>query len=394
MIRRYITYILGLYIVGLGVAMIIVSGLGTSPISSWAYVMSLNTPWTVGTFTFMLNVMLIAGQYLILHHHGLRREWFNMVLQIPFSFLFGAFIDLNLYLLRLGFTPETISATLGVSSPAYAAQMLCLLLGIAIQSIGLVLEVKPQVTMMSAEAFVFYSSRRWKQEFGKVKVWFDCALVLLAVVCSVGFALAREESVVNAVLTAVREGTLLAAILTGLFVRLLSRHVAPLDRFLFPTPTNAAVTERKTSDIKIIRATNTAGQAGAYYVRIQAMARKHHIPLNVEFDEHDMPDTKYIVAVDDCLPVATCRLYAIDDQRIMLGRIVVLPEYRHQGLGTRVVSEAEKWAREMGYATSVLESRDNKIHFYETMGYLADYSQKIVGETFTCYRMEKTLISS
>ena len=68
-------------------------------------------------------------------------------------------------------------------------QMACLLFGIAIQSVGIVLEVRPQVTMMSAEAFVFYVSRRWQQEFGKVKVWFDCSLVLLAVVCSVGFAL-------------------------------------------------------------------------------------------------------------------------------------------------------------------------------------------------------------
>ena len=110
-----------------------------------------------------------------------------------------------------------------------------------------------------------------------------------------------------------------------------------------------------------------------------------------EFDEHDTPETKYIVVVDDYLPVATCRLYAIDNERVMLGRIVVLPEYRHQGLGTLVVQEAEKWAEELGYRTSVLESRDNKIHFYETMGYVADYSQKIVGETFTCYKMEKQL---
>ena len=115
------------------------------------------------------------------------------------------------------------------------------------------------------------------------------------------------------------------------------------------------------------------------------------ITLYAEFDEHDTPETKYIVVVDDYLPVATCRLYAIDNERVMLGRIVVLPEYRHQGLGTLVVQEAEKWAEELGYRTSVLESRDNKIHFYETMGYVADYSQKIVGETFTCYKMEKQL---
>ena len=97
--------------------------------------------------------------------------------------------------------------------------------------------------------------------------------------------------------------------------------------------------------MEIIRATTTAEQAGAYYVRIQAMARKHHIPLRVEFDEHDTPETMYIVAVDDYLPVATCRLYPIDDSSMMLGRIVVLPEYRRQGVGTRVVRAAEEWAR-------------------------------------------------
>ena len=143
--------------------------------------------------------------------------------------------------------------------------------------------------------------------------------------------------------------------------------------------------------MEILRATTTAGRAGAYYVRIQAMARKHQIPLDVEFDEHDTPETKYIVAIDNYLPIATCRLYAIDDAKVMLGRIVVLPEYRHQGIGTLVVREAETWARELGFTTAVVESRDNKIPFYESMGYVADMERKIEGETFTCFRMEKNL---
>ena len=144
--------------------------------------------------------------------------------------------------------------------------------------------------------------------------------------------------------------------------------------------------------MKILRAITTAGRAGAYYVRIQAMARKHQIPLDVEFDEHDTPETKYIVVVDNYLPIATCRLYPEDDNHVMLGRIVVLPEYRHQGIGTKVVKEAEVWARELGFTTSVVESRDNKISFYESMGYVVDLDKKICGETFTCYRMEKELV--
>ena len=45
--------------------------------------------------------------------------------------------------------------------------------------------------------------------------------------------------------------------------------------------------------------------------------------LEVEFDEHDTPETKYIVAVDEYLPIATCRLYSINDARVMLGRILL-----------------------------------------------------------------------
>ena len=141
----------------------------------------------------------------------------------------------------------------------------------------------------------------------------------------------------------------------------------------------------------VIRAATTAEQAGAYYVRIQAMAVKHHISLYQEFDEHDTPGTKYIVITDGVLPVATCRLYPLDATSVMLGRVVVLPEYRHQGLGSRVIREAEDWAQELGYRRAVLESRENKVGFYRKLGYVPDPSQVIHGETFTCIHMEKPL---
>ena len=53
---------------------------------------------------------------------------------------------------------------------------------------------------------------------------------------------------------------------------------------------------------------------------------EHHIPLHVEFDEHNKLNIKYIVAVGNYLPVATCRLYNIDTEHETLGRIFVLPE--------------------------------------------------------------------
>ena len=143
--------------------------------------------------------------------------------------------------------------------------------------------------------------------------------------------------------------------------------------------------------METIRATTTAHRAGAYYVRIQAMARKHRIPLEREFDEHDGPGTRYIVIRDDVLPVATCRLYPVDERRMMLGRVVVLPEYRGRGLGSAAVHAAEDWARELGFQEAVLESRENKVGFYEKLGYVADPSRVIRGDTFICVYMHKTL---
>lgn len=143
--------------------------------------------------------------------------------------------------------------------------------------------------------------------------------------------------------------------------------------------------------MKVIRATETWQQAGAYYVRIQGMAKKHGITLRQEFDEHDGPDTKYIVLLDEEFPVATCRIYETDRDSVMVGRVVVLPEYRRRGLGSLVIQEAEKWVKEQGYKKIKLESRDVAVEFYEKLGYAANPEKIIYGETFTCVYMEKIL---
>lgn len=60
-ILRYLTFIAGLYFLSLGIVLIVASSLGTTPISSVNYVVTLHTPITLGTATFLINVLLIAG---------------------------------------------------------------------------------------------------------------------------------------------------------------------------------------------------------------------------------------------------------------------------------------------------------------------------------------------
>ena len=50
-VKRYIIFLIGLFVNSLGVALITKANLGTSPISSIPYVLSLNYPFTLGNFT-------------------------------------------------------------------------------------------------------------------------------------------------------------------------------------------------------------------------------------------------------------------------------------------------------------------------------------------------------
>lgn len=144
-------------------------------------------------------------------------------------------------------------------------------------------------------------------------------------------------------------------------------------------------------NIQVIRATQTWQRAGAYYVRVQAMAKRHNITLRREFDEHDSPDTNYILITDDDFPVATCRFYRLDADSAMIGRVVVLLEYRGKGLGRRVVEEAERWLEDLGYSLAVVESRDVAVKFYQKLGYAVSDDKIVHGDTFDCIRMEKRL---
>ena len=142
-------------------------------------------------------------------------------------------------------------------------------------------------------------------------------------------------------------------------------------------------------DIKVIRATETWQRAGAYSVRIQGMNRQYHISLREEFDAHDGSESKYIVLLDDTYPIATCRFFEIGDKSVLLGRVVVLPEYRGHHLGSRVIKEAEKWIEELGYSEIRIDSRLEAVGFYEKLGYKRMDNEVIKSWSFDCVRMCK-----
>lgn len=142
---------------------------------------------------------------------------------------------------------------------------------------------------------------------------------------------------------------------------------------------------------EIIRAEEEWQRAGAYSVRIQGMNRQHHISLREEFDDHDTDGTQYIVLLDDGYPIATCRFYEVNAIEVVLGRVVVLPEYRGKSIGRKVVEEAEKWIMELGYDEIVIDSRIEAVPFYEKLGYICIDGTLVKSGNFDCTRMHKMI---
>lgn len=66
-LKRYILFFIGLFINAFGVSLITKADLGTSPISSIPYVLSLHFPMTQGTFTVIFSLFLIALQLISCH---------------------------------------------------------------------------------------------------------------------------------------------------------------------------------------------------------------------------------------------------------------------------------------------------------------------------------------
>ncbi len=207
--KRYFVYILGLYVFSFGIALVARSTLGATPVSSWAYTMSRHTMLSYGTYSFLIHMVMIMYQIIILIGHGLKKEWMNILLQVPFSFLFGVFLDANMFLTNF------------IQPTGFFLCLLVLLVACLVHAMGVFLQVSANVSMMSAEAFVYYTCKRWNLQFWKTKIKFDVSMVILTIFTSLLF----DFSLLS-VTTAVREGTVIDALLIGRIYKFYSEHIS------------------------------------------------------------------------------------------------------------------------------------------------------------------------
>lgn len=204
-------FAVSLFVNAMGIAFITKALLGTSPITSVTYVLSMFTPLTIGQWTIVLNLLFVLFELPFMTRKELKDDLRMFLLQIPISLCFGTFIDLSMNML---YWLEPVK---------YIDQIIYLLVGCVILAAGITLEVKANVAMMAGEYFVRVISQRFHGEFGYVKLCFDITLVCIACLFSICFMSG---------IYGVREGTVAAALLVGPIVHFISPYYRCFDKWI------------------------------------------------------------------------------------------------------------------------------------------------------------------
>ena len=205
MFKRICSFVIGLFIMSIGVAFSITSTLGTTPISSIAYSLTLITNIGIGTTTFVFNAALILIQFLILRSKFDKKR----LLQLINCVLFGYFMDLALYL--VSFVPFDGSI---VQCLAF------LVVSIILIAFGIFIYMPANIAPLPGEGCVEAIAIVTGWRFSTIKIGFDASMVTISLImCGLWY---------TNIFGAVNVGTVISAFFVGFTLRQINNLYAKI----------------------------------------------------------------------------------------------------------------------------------------------------------------------
>lgn len=184
---------------GLGISLVTLAHLGTTPITSPPYVFSLFVPISFGMLTMLVNFLFVLIEIMLLGRDFPKIQY----LQLFVGPILGAAIDFWSYLLIF------------IVQPYYYMQLAMVLIGCAVIAFSTILQLKAQVVNNPAEGIVKAIAFKTSIEFSKMKLYFDSSLVCLAAVISL---------IAFGSIQGIREGTVISALIIGPLIRIFQKQ--------------------------------------------------------------------------------------------------------------------------------------------------------------------------
>lgn len=219
LIKRYILFFLSVLLQGTAIAFITYANIGTTPISSSNFVISIHSGRTLGDTTLIFNLLLIVLQimFIFIGEEKFKDHVFKIVMQLPVCLIFSFMIDTATMFLSL-IMPE---------SAPYFLKWILVISGTAMLALAVAFSFTASVAMVPGEYFIKIFHPIVKKSFSYVKTFFDVFLVSSAVILSL-FLTGFTE------IEGVREGTVFAALCTGPMVHYFIPRCARIIPYLKP----------------------------------------------------------------------------------------------------------------------------------------------------------------
>ena len=207
MIKNYALFLIGLFIASMGVALSAKAGLGTSPVASVPYSVSLvNHTLTFGWWLNMWSVLQIAVQIALLRK---KCKPVEIIIQTVLAFVYGYLTD---------FSCKLIS---GLQANTYIMQFALMILSCFVLGFGIWIHFKVGVAMLPGEAMNRAISEVTGKKYENIKIFFDVLYIIVA--AAICFIFIGK-------LEGVREGSIIAAVLIGNIIKLYNSLYNKLTR--------------------------------------------------------------------------------------------------------------------------------------------------------------------
>lgn len=194
--KRYLLFLVGLFIAAMGVAFSTKAGLGTSPVASVPYSCSLVSGlFTFGGWLNLWSVLQITTQVLVMKG---KCNYIEIAIQTILAFVYGYLTNFACWLVR------------DLRADTYPVQMAYMIAGCFILALGIWIQFKGGVAMLPGEAMNRAIAQAAGKRYENIKIFFDVVYIALSAVICLVF-LGRLEGV--------REGSIIAALVIGTIIK-------------------------------------------------------------------------------------------------------------------------------------------------------------------------------
>lgn len=202
---RFLLYVVGLFVLALGISFTINSELGLPPINSLPFIVSVIAGVDIGICVVGWLLLMTIAQCIIAREI----KWI-VVVQLLFSFMFGYFINFTIAMLG------------GFALPTYLGQLVMQGIGIILVALGIVLYMEAGLVVLPADGIVVAITRKIPgSAFHRVKIAMDSSIVLVGMALSVVFLSG---------LYGIREGTVVSAVMIGKAMPFARKMATPIFR--------------------------------------------------------------------------------------------------------------------------------------------------------------------